>query len=188
MTDEELRALVAENSKQVAEVWRLFKETDQKMAASNAEVNQKLTATDRKIDRLAGKWGRFVEYFLAPGIPQAFQEIGIAITCTMQRLKKAAMEVDILGLNHDCLVVVEVKSTLGREDVDEFLEALPNFRAIFPEFFPTGISKAVYGAMAGIEIHEKADRYAYQKGLYVLAQKGDTVKVQNDGKFKPKMW
>lgn len=169
MTDLELKNLVAENSRQIAEVWALFRETD------------------KKIDRLTGKWGTFIEAFLAPGIPKAFQEIGIDIHCTMQRLKKPEIEVDILGLNDSCLVVVEVKSTLGKEDVDYFLKQIPKFRNVFPEFFQ-GKDRVVYGAVAGIEVHEKADRYAYQKGLFVLVQKGDTVTIANNAKFKAKTW
>lgn len=176
MTELELKTLVAENSRQIAEIWAMFKETD-----------KQLKKTDTKIDRLTGKWGTFIESFLAPGIPKAFQEIGIDIHCTMQKLKKPEMEVDILGLNDSCLVVVEVKSTLGKEDVDYFLKQLPKFRTVFPEFFQ-GKDRVVYGAVAGIEIHEKSDRYAYQKGLFVLVQKGDTVKIANDEKFTAKIW
>ena len=110
MTDLELKTLVTENSKQIAEVWAMIRAVSQQQEKTDKQLSQ----TDRKIDKLTGKWGRFVESFLAPGIPQAFQEKGININCTMQRLKKPEMEVDILGLDHDCLVVVEVKSTLDQ--------------------------------------------------------------------------
>ena len=183
MTELELKNLVAENSRQIAEIWALFRETDKQLKENAIQLKQ----TDKKIDRLTGKWGTFIESFLAPGIPKAFQDIGIDIHCTMQRLKKTEMEVDILGLNDSCLVVVEVKSTLDNEDVDHFLKQLPKFRTVFPEFF-RGKDRVVYGAVAGIEVHEQADRLAYQKGLFVLVQKGDTVTIANDEKFKAKTW
>lgn len=197
MTELELKNLVAENSRQIAEIWALFRETDKQLKENAIQLRQtdnqikenaiQLKQTDTKIDRLTGKWGTFIEAFLAPGIPKAFQEIGIPIHSTMQRLKKPEMEVDVLGLNDSCLVVVEVKSTLGKEDVDHFLKQLPKFRTAFPEFFQ-GKDRVVYGAVAGIEVHEQADRLAYQKGLFVLVQKGDTVTIANDEKFKAKTW
>jgi hypothetical protein len=31
-------------------------------------------------------------------------------------------------------------------------------------------------------------RYAYRKGLFVIAPSGDDVVILNDSKFKPKVW
>jgi hypothetical protein len=31
-------------------------------------------------------------------------------------------------------------------------------------------------------------RFAYRKGLYVLAQSGDTIQIRNDARFQPKQW
>ncbi len=42
--------------------------------------------------------------------------------------------------------------------------------------------------MAGIVIDEAADKYAYRKGLFVIAQAGENIKILNDEKFKPKEW
>ena len=55
------------------------------------------------------------------------------------------MEIDILGLNGDCAVVVEVKSTLSVDDIRHFLIQLPRFKEEFPEY----ADKIVYGAVAG---------------------------------------
>ncbi|MGK7957213.1 MAG: DUF3782 domain-containing protein, partial [Crocosphaera sp.] len=45
-----------------------------------------------------------------------------------------------------------------------------------------------YGAVAGIEIEEGADKYAYRQGLFVLAQSGETVNILNDEQFNPQAW
>ncbi|WP_255527022.1 hypothetical protein [Nodosilinea sp. LEGE 07088] len=39
--------------------------------------------------------------------------------------------------------------------------------------------------MAGIEIDAEVDRYAYQQGLFVIKQTGDTVAIANDTVFQP---
>ena len=42
--------------------------------------------------------------------------------------------------------------------------------------------------LAGIEIEEGADKYAYRQGLFVLAQRGENVAILNDTEFQPKTW
>ena len=44
------------------------------------------------------------------------------------------------------------------------------------------------GAVAAMVMPNDVARYAYRKGLYVLAQSGSTVLIRNDGKFSPKIW
>jgi len=46
----------------------------------------------------------------------------------------------------------------------------------------------IYGAVAGIEINESVDIYAYRKGLYVIRTSGDSVEIANDLKFQPVAW
>jgi hypothetical protein len=42
--------------------------------------------------------------------------------------------------------------------------------------------------MAGIEIVQDADIFAYKQGLWVITQRGDSVEISNDKDFKPKTW
>ncbi len=46
----------------------------------------------------------------------------------------------------------------------------------------------IYGAVAGIEIDEGVDRFAYQRGLFVIKQTGDTVMIANNSTFQPTAW
>ena len=94
------------------------------------------------------------------------------------------MEIDILGVNTTDVVVVECKSRLTQEDVNEFLEKLPRFKTAFHEFR----SFKIYGAVAGIEIDKGVDRYAYKQGLFVIKPSGDTVEIVNDDQFRPQTW
>ena len=80
--------------------------------------------------------------------------------------------------------MVEVKSSLGVNDVKELQSDLDKFRQFFPEY----AQKQLYGAVAGIEVEEEADRYAYRQGLFVLAQAGETVSILNNPDFQPKNW
>ena len=56
---------------------------------------------------------------------------------------------------------MEVKSSLGVNDINELIEDLTEFRTFFPEYS----QKQLYGAVAGIEIEEGANKYAYPEML-----------------------
>lgn len=213
MTSEELDKAIAVHDRQIVEVWALFKETRQQMADTDrkiAQTNQRIALvgeqiadTDRKIAQtnqelgkkidlavgaLANKWGKFVESFLAPGLPQAFEKRGITINQVYQRVKAKRngikLEIDLMGISEVYVILVEVKSTLGVDDVKDHLQQLKRFK----EFFPIYAEKKVLGAVAGIEIAGEADKFAYRQGLFVLLPQTDTVQIANDEGFKPKIW
>ena len=77
-------------------------------------------------------------------------------------------------------MLVECKSRLSIDDVNDFIEKLQKFKIAFPAYK----NYRAYGAVAGIEINKGVDRYAYQKGLFVIRPSGDTVEIVNDQKFE----
>ena len=168
----------------IQEVWALFKETDKKIA----EVSKTAKLAFDSVTALTGKWGRFVEGLIAPGTISMFKERGIEVEKIYQRVKAhkdgKEMEIDILAINKEYAVLIEAKSTLGIEDVNEHIKRLKAFKKFFPEYS----ARKVIGAVAGIVIEEGADRFAYRQGLFVIGQTGETVKILNDKTFKPKIW
>ena len=94
------------------------------------------------------------------------------------------MKSDILGVDDTELVLVELLPRFSQDDVDEFIEKLTRFKIAFPHYK----NYRAYGAVAGIEINEGVDRYAYQKGLFVIKPSGDTVAIINDADFQPNTW
>lgn len=171
---------------------RKWQETDRKLAEANAQftawLQQLSQETDRKIGEITGKWSRFVEGLVAPGAVRLFTERGIRVTGVAQRVKRQkngeTMEIDVLATNGEYAVLVEAKSTLGVDDVKEHLARLGKFSQFFPEYK----DHKVIGAVAGIVIDEDADKFAYRQGLFVITQSGETVKILNDEKFRPKVW
>ena len=94
------------------------------------------------------------------------------------------MEIDILVVDETELVLVECKSHLTKEDVEYFLEKLERFKAAFPHYK----DYHTYGAVAGIEVDQGIDRYAYKKGLFVIKPSGKTVEIINSDGFNPSTW
>ncbi len=170
-------------------------EADLRLAESKAEADrrhaelEKLVATANKaVNNLTSRWGRFVENLVEPAAVRIFQERGIEVKETHKRMKvkrgELEMEIDIFAVDDTEAVAIEVKSYLSQTEVDEFLENLTKFKQAFPAYK----NYQIYGAVAGIEIDQGVDRYAYKKGLFVIRQSGESVEIANDHKFKPTSW
>jgi hypothetical protein len=167
-------------------------ETDRQIQATIAEnqrVNQQLSQQlSKQLGELGGAWGRFVENLVAPACETIFWARGIPVHQVSQRVRKRqngdTLEIDVLVLNQEHVLAVEVKSSLGVEDVKAFVANLERFYDFFPEYS----QRRLYGAVAGIGIEAGADRYAYRQGLFVLAQSGETVVILNDAEFQPRAW
>jgi len=153
-----------------------------------AELKRTVEQTNRAVNSLTTRWGRFVEELVQPAVLRLFQEKGIDIKeiYPRARVKRQgiAMEIDILAVDDTDVVLVECKSRLSKDDVDEFLEKLTRFKIAFPHYK----NYQAYGAVAGIEINKGVDRYAYRKGLFVIKPSGDTVAIINDADFQPNTW
>ena len=190
----ELRELFQETDRRFQETDRRFQETDRKFNETDRkfqETDQQFNETDKKIRELAnlftGQWGKLMEALVRPGVKELFQERGIKITGVSPRRQRQRngnqMEIDLLLENDDAVVVIEVKTTLKTDDVRGFLGQLDRVQEFFPEYE----GKQLYGAVAGLDIDEAVDRFAYQRGLFVLKIEGDSMaKILNDLKFKPK--
>jgi hypothetical protein len=181
----QLLSELAEAQKDTA---RRFQETEQflqETAAENRRINDRVS---KQISALGGAWGRFVEDLVAPGCERLFVERGIPVDQVSQRVKRRrhgeTLEIDVLVVNQGHVLAVEVKTSLGVEDVKDFVEDLTRFRDFFPEYG----AMQLYGAVAGIGIESGADRYAYRQGLFVITQAGDGVAILNDDGFEPKAW
>lgn len=163
---------------------RRFAETDKLIK----ELRYLSERTDAKVEALSSKWGRFVEGLVIPAAERLFEERGFQIDGVSPRNRRRkggdTIEIDVMAIGEQDVIAIEVKSSLSVDDVKEFLETLTKFKTFFPEY----ASQTVFGAVAGIVIEENADRYAYQRGLFVIGESGETVRILNDQKFRPKAW
>ena len=177
-----------EFDRRIAEQERLAAEAKIENDRRAAEAARTLEEMKRSVNALTTRWGRFVEELVEPAVVRLFQERGIDVKEKHPRAsvkrQGVAMEIDILVVDTTDVVLVECKSRLSKDDVDEFIEKLQKFKLAFPAYK----NYQAYGAVAGIEINEGVDRYAYQKGLFVIRPSGDTVEIVNDEKFKAMTW
>ena len=188
---EKTEAQFAESQKEAerrnAKADRLSAEAERREEANRSmeELKKQVQETTKAVNNLTTPLCHFIEEMVEPAVVRLFLERGIDVTQTMSRLKSqrpgAAMEIDIVAVNGSELVAVECKSRLSKDDVNDFLTRLQRFKVAFPQFREFRI----YGAVAGIEIDQGIDAYAYRQGLFVIKQSGETVKIVNDAQFQP---
>ncbi len=189
--DEEARRRDEEARRRDEEARRRGEELDRRLAETNATIDR-MTAdgkeTQRRIDSLTGKWGRFVESQVVPACRTLFIDRGIAVHEVYERARSdrggKSMEIDILVVNDDDAVLVEVKSTLGVDDVRSHLAHIAGFR----EMFPTYRHHTLYGALAGIVVPDQVGRFVINQGLFLIKPSGDTVAIANPPAFQPRAW
>jgi len=177
-------------------------EADRVAAESRAEADRRAVEAEARLTRaeaiaaqanqavnsLSSRWGRFVENLVAPAVLRLFQNRGIAVQEVYQRVRSARgdrnLEIDILAVDDDVAVIVEVKSRLTQESIRRCLQTLEQFKTAFPHY----ANYQIYGAVAAIEIDGEVDIYAYNQGLFVIQQSGDTVEISNTADFIPRTW
>jgi len=175
------------------EVWRLFRETDRQFK----ETDRRFKETDYKISELASqlgsqghRLGEFVQEMVRPAVVRLFQSRDLPVHQVMPNVTaydddgRFVMEVDLLVINASTAIAVECKSRFSVDDVNEHLERMDQFKACFPQYQ----GYTLLGAVAGMVLPGDVGRYAYRRGLYVLAQSGDGVTMLNDDQFEPVNW
>jgi len=194
------------------EVWALFKETDRilkenartseqrfqeivlQMKENSAKFDKQLADSEKSLRTQIGdvtkRLGEFVEGMIEPAAVRLFRERGLDVHWVMPNLKKKdpqrqlGIEIDLFVSNNESCVLIEVKSNLSIDDVNEHLKRMEKFKSLFPEY----AHKKAYGAVAGMVIADNVAKYAYKKGFFVIGQQGESAVILNDQKFQPVAW
>ena len=194
------------------EVWALFKETDRilkenartseqrfqeivlQMKENSAKFDKQLADSEKSLRTQIGdvtkRLGEFVEGMIEPAAVRLFRERGLDVHWVMPNLKKKdpqrqlGIEIDLFVSNNESCVLIEVKSNLSIDDVNEHLKRMEKFKSLFPEY----AHKKTYGAVAGMVIADNVAKYAYKKGFFVIGQQGDSAVILNDSKLQPVAW
>jgi hypothetical protein len=188
----ELSAEIKETSREIKENSREIKEVHKELSAEIKET-QKITAREIKavntsIGRLSNRLGEFVEEAVRPSAVRLFRERGIDIHEVQQSITAKRdgeqLEIDLLVVNNENVVVIECKSNLSVDDVNDHLERLEKVKRLLPRYN----NCKVLGGVAGMVIPDNVATYAIKKGLYVIGQNGDHLELRNEQSFTAKAW
>ncbi len=187
-------------SRAASEKSRAERQADfEKGRAEMAELReyQKKTArqmeeTDRRLKKAEGlftsQWGKLMESLVEGDLVPLLKQRGIEVERTLQRMTGRRngehFEIDIVAANGAEVVVVEVKTTLGSEDVTEFLDKLSQFVEWSPEYR----ERRIYGAVAYLKSDVSVTKYADRRGLFVIRATGSSASIVNELDFEPRLF
>ena len=166
--------------------------------ASLAEEHKKTEAAQRKTEasqkqlrrELGGighTQGEIAEDLFGRSLIPLMIKREIVLDQVIQRLKDfGTKEYDVVGLNSTKVVLLEVKTKLRQQDVEDFLnKKILAFRQDFPKYS----DRDIIGAVGALVVKEEVSDYAISNGLYVLTQNGeDNAEIVNPPDFKPKLY
>ena len=191
---------IQETSQQMKETDRQMKETDRQIQETSHQMKDtdlRLKETDRLVKAVGkqlgehgNRLGEFVQEMVRPAVLRLFQQRQLPVHQVLPNITalddngQFRMEIDLLVINSDTAIAVECKSRLSQDDVNEHLNRLALFKDCFQQYGKF----TILGAVAAMILPKDVGRYAYSKGLFVLAQSGDAVKILNDDDFKPQQW
>ena len=195
LTFEKVWLMFQETDKRFKETDQLlrekFNDTDMKFQETDQLLREKFNDTDKKLNKLeqlfTSQWGKLVES-LEGDILTILNQWGIEVTDTIKRRSGRRdgvdYEFDIIAINGSEIVVIEVKTTLRREDIRHFLKKLSQAKNWMPEY----ADKKLYGAVAFISEDAGTAAMAEKNGLFVIRATGDSASIVNRDGFQPKSW
>lgn len=200
---EELRELLKDLTKsqqktevalqQVAEAQRKTEATLEESQRKTEESLRKLSITvDKTNGNFNNKWGQLVENIVKGDLLELLRTRGIDAEKVQPRMvyadsaKKIRGEIDLLVINGEEMVAIEVKTTLSKKNIDDFIEKVL-FQ--FKRYFPEHAHKKIYGGVAFLDTTGGVEEYANEAGLFVIRAGGGEAQVSvilNDADFKPR--
>jgi len=135
-----------------------------------------------------GQWGKLMESLIQGDLVKLLNERGIKVNDVAREREKTFKgknyEFDMIAIDGKEVVVVEVKTTMKKQDVDDFLEKLKEFKTVFSRHK----KDIIYGAIAYLKANEGSNTYAQKQGLFVIRAVGNSASIINRQNFKPKVF
>lgn len=203
MTDQELKDLVASlaiNHQKMAEESVLSREEFRKeMAESRKEADKAIKESRKEIDRtlkelskqiggIANKFGSFTEGLALPSMTKILSEqFGMTTINPSVRVRDKQgneQEIDVLAYANgdiNTAFIVEVKSHLREEGIEQLLNQCRDFPKLFPEL----AHKKLYGILAAVDANKQLQQKVLAQGLYFAKIHDEQFSLCVPKDFKP---
>jgi hypothetical protein len=169
------------------------RETAKRLEESDKRLEQKLERVSSDIGKLGSRVGDLVEHMIGgKNVVEQFQDLGYDVTEHSRDImfgeKGNTRQIDLLLDDGDVAILIEVKTKLTNDGVLDHIERLEAYRR-WKDSRGTAGKKRYIGALACAIVAENVVKFAQKKGLYVIVQLGNTVKIVDSPEgFKAKEW
>ena len=175
-TRQELKALTQSTDRQIKETNRQVKETD-----------RQIKELGKQIGGLGKKFGSFTEGLALPSMETLLREqFSMEIISPSVRASKNGqhLEIDVLAYANgeiNTAYVVEVKSHVREEAIEQLRSILERFRYFFPEHQ----HKTLYGILAGVDLSAELRDKILAAGFYVARIHDSVFELDTPIAFQP---
>jgi hypothetical protein len=179
MTDQELKNLVAS-----------LAAAQQKTEESQQKTDRQLRELGKQIGGLGNKFGSFTEGLALPSVERLlFKRFKVDGFSERVRRRKGedSIELDGLGIangSRNEAYIVEVKSHLRSENIQQMKTLLAKFRTMFPEY----AKMQLFGILAVADASKEALHEAEKEGLLIVSFKNNLMRLHKRKGFEPKAY
>jgi hypothetical protein len=187
---EEIWEILRELAQSQKETDHKFKETDHEIKETHKqlkELGKQTKELGKQIGGLGQKFGSFTEGLALPSMTKILREqFHMEVISPSVRVSKSGLdaEIDVLAYANSTIneaYIVEVKSHLREEGIDQLKGIMDNFRLFFPEHK----DKKIYGIIAA-DISETLKKRVLDAGFYVAHIQDETFSLDTPQGFKAK--
>jgi hypothetical protein len=171
-------------------VWAALMENREQLKETARQMQENAARLDKQLGKLGNRMGEVIEYMVAPNLRQKFRELGLNFPQANQNSDVADydnnifLEIDVKLENGDKVMLVEVKTSLTTEDVQDHIKRLEKMR-VYADLH--GDKRTFLGSVAGVVVTANVKEYALGKGLYVIEPSGETFNIIPPN-GQPKEW
>jgi hypothetical protein len=179
-----------ETDRQIEENDRRIEESKKENDPRIEENNRQMKEYNKRFGDFTRRFGEVVEYMIAPNLCDKFREMGYDFsqsnsgTRVEDYTNNIHFEIDVKLENGDKAMLVEVKTKLTTEHVNEHIERLEKMRK-YADLH--GDKRSFLGAVAGVVITSGVKDYALRQGFFVVEPSGETFTITPPDN-KPKEW
>jgi hypothetical protein len=171
------------------EAWAAIREnqeTAKEIQATTKEIQAAVKENQKNIGGISNTLGSLVAHIMSPDLPQKFKQFGFSFDriTTFKYAKSVYAEIDALVENGTQAVVVEIKTTLRHDDIDDHLLRMEKVRKYADDHDD---KRQFMGAIAATITDKSTREYALKKGLFVIEPSGEDVNVTKPA-TEPRVW
>jgi hypothetical protein len=199
-SSKKLNEELAESSKKLnEELAETRKKLSEELAESNKKLNDYLAKSRKENDKgmkelrqqiggIANKFGSFTEGLALPSMTKILTEkFGMTTINPSVRVRDKngnEQEIDVLAYangENNTAFIVEVKSHLREEGIEQLLKQCRDFPVLFPEL----AHKKLYGILAAVDASQQLQQKVLAQGLYFAKIHDEQFSLCVPKDFKP---
>ena len=185
--DEARRKFDAELAEGRRKIESELAEERRKTEEERRKTERVIRQVNKQLGELGNKFGSFTEGMAFPSMEKILRnrfKMDVVALRAKSRQNGHSIEIDVMAYDNGSrneVYLVEVKSHLTRESIDQMLKTIQQF----PKFFGAHSHRTIYGVVAAVDIPDNLRAEVLKKGLYLARIHDGEFELLTPRGFKP---